>query len=388
MSALSIAHESGNPEKTTLVFIPALGTSSSVWRPVIAILSERFHCVALSLPGHRESNESVGTGVSIASLASDAIDTVEANGWGDFIVAGVSIGGAVALEVALAKPDGLRGIAVCCAVGRFGTEDAWRERAETVRGAGTGALIDFAAKRWFAEGFALRESETVGAIMNDLLHCDDEAYSALCEALATWDCSSDAAHISVPSIVISGELDPATTPAEGAALSEVMADSRFVTIPGASHLAPVEEPEVMAQLIKALVRHTRSEQEETRIRGFRTRREVLGREHVDRAQAGSTPETAVFQDFITRYAWGDVWSREQLDRRSRSIATLSALVAIGNEHELPMHIRAARRHGLSVEEIGEVLLHVGLYVGLPHANGAFAILRQVVAEDRETDDKR
>ena len=134
------------------------------------------------------------------------------------------------------------------------------------------------------------------------------------------------------------------------------------------------------------MRHTRTEQQDARVRGFRTRREVLGHDHVDRAQAGATPETAVFQDFITRYAWGDVWSREQLDRRSRSIATLSALVAIGNEHELPMHIRAARRHGLSVEEIGEVFLHVGLYVGVPKANAAFTVLREVIAEERHPTD--
>ena len=381
MTSMTIAWEAGERTKTTLVLVPALGTSPTVWEKVVAQLSERFHCVALALPGHRGSTGTARADESIAQLASDVIEIAREQQWGDFIVAGVSIGGAVALEVGLANPEGLAGIGVVCAAGRFGTEQAWRERAATVEAAGTGALIDFATKRWFAEGFAEKDGESVGTIMNDLLHCDDASYVALCNALAVWDRRQDVAGIEVPSIVISGELDPATTPAEGAALSEVMEHSRFVTIPDVSHLAPVEAPETVAELLKVLARHIRSGRDDSRVRGFRTRREVLGDAHVDAAQARSTPETAVFQDFITRYAWGDVWSREQLDRRSRSIATLAALVAIGNEHELAMHIRAARRHGLSVEEIGEVFLHVGIYAGVPHSNAAFGVLRAVLAED-------
>jgi len=150
-------------------------------------------------------------------------------------------------------------------------------------------------------------------------------------------------------------------------------------------LAPLEAPESVAKLIAGIATNDAPEPD-PRTRGFRTRREVLGDAHVDRAQAGSTPETAIFQDFITRYAWGEIWSRPELDRKTRSIATLSALVAQGSGHELPMHIRAARRHGLSWEEIGEVFLHVAVYAGLPRANQAFSLLRQVVAEEQESDD--
>lgn len=115
-------------------------------------------------------------------------------------------------------------------------------------------------------------------------------------------------------------------------------------------------------------------------RGMRVRREVLGNAHVDRAEAAKDEFTADFQELITRYAWGDVWARPGLDRRSRSIATLAALVALRAENEIAMHVRAALRNGLSTEEIKEVLLHTAIYAGLPAANAAFAIAQQVLQE--------
>jgi len=110
------------------------------------------------------------------------------------------------------------------------------------------------------------------------------------------------------------------------------------------------------------------------------RRQVLGDEHVDRAVAGTTAFSAPFQDFITRYAWGEVWTRPGLDRRTRSAVTLAVLTALHCENELAMHVRAALRNGLTAEEIGEVLLHTTIYAGVPAANTAFAIAQRTLAE--------
>jgi 4-carboxymuconolactone decarboxylase len=112
--------------------------------------------------------------------------------------------------------------------------------------------------------------------------------------------------------------------------------------------------------------------------GMRTRREVLGEEHVDRAVAGSTDFTQPFQDLITRYAWGEVWSRPGLDRRTRSCITLAILTALRAENEIPLHVRAALRNGLTRQEISEVLLHSAVYAGVPAANAAFAIASEVI----------
>lgn len=113
-------------------------------------------------------------------------------------------------------------------------------------------------------------------------------------------------------------------------------------------------------------------------RGMRVRREVLGDEHVDQAIARTTPFTEEFQDLITRYAWGEIWSRPGLDRRTRSCITLTALIALGRENELAMHVRAALRNGLTPDEIKEVILQSAVYCGVPAANSAFAIAQGVL----------
>ncbi len=114
--------------------------------------------------------------------------------------------------------------------------------------------------------------------------------------------------------------------------------------------------------------------------GMRVRREVLGDDHVDGAIARTTPFTADFQDLITRYAWGEIWTRPGLDRKTRSCITLTALVALGHLGELQLHVRAALRNGLTEDEIKEVLLQSAIYCGVPAANSAFAVARRVLAD--------
>src|SRR4051794_4043301 len=115
--------------------------------------------------------------------------------------------------------------------------------------------------------------------------------------------------------------------------------------------------------------------------GMKVRREVLGDAHVDRSVAATNEFTAPFQDFITRYAWGDVWTRDGLDRRTRSCITLATLAALGREGELALHVRGALRNGLSLAEIREVLLHTAVYAGVPAANAAFAVAQRVLREE-------
>lgn len=115
-------------------------------------------------------------------------------------------------------------------------------------------------------------------------------------------------------------------------------------------------------------------------RGMEVRRAVLGDEHVDRATRSATELTADFQSFITRYAWGEIWARPGLDRKTRSCITLTALIALNRPEELEMHLHAALRNGLTAEEIREVLLHSAVYCGVPAANSAFAIARRVLEE--------
>jgi 3-oxoadipate enol-lactonase/4-carboxymuconolactone decarboxylase len=123
--------------------------------------------------------------------------------------------------------------------------------------------------------------------------------------------------------------------------------------------------------------------EEQYQRGLAMRREVLGDEHVERALATTTELTGEFQDLITRYAWGEIWSRPGLDRRMRSAITLTALIALGHERELALHLRAALRNGLTREEIKEILLQSAIYCGVPAANSAFRVASEVLGPDTD-----
>ena len=125
------------------------------------------------------------------------------------------------------------------------------------------------------------------------------------------------------------------------------------------------------------------DEEERYHKGLETRREVLGEEHVDRAQANLSEFNAPFQELITRYAWGEIWERAGLTRRERSLITLAMLVALNREPEFRLHIRAALNNGVTIEEIREVLIHAGIYSGLPAANAAIKAAEEVIREAKD-----
>ncbi|HEX2773225.1 MAG TPA: 4-carboxymuconolactone decarboxylase [Micromonosporaceae bacterium] len=128
---------------------------------------------------------------------------------------------------------------------------------------------------------------------------------------------------------------------------------------------------------------TEGNDRERRDAGMAVRRQVLGDDHVDRAVAATDEFTADFQDFLTRYAWGEIWTRPGLDRRTRSCITLAVLATLHHDEELAMHVRAALRNGLTPQEVGEVLLQVGVYAGIPAANRAFKVARQTLRQEAE-----
>ncbi|TDC19325.1 4-carboxymuconolactone decarboxylase [Streptomyces sp. 8K308] len=149
---------------------------------------------------------------------------------------------------------------------------------------------------------------------------------------------------------------------------------RGTELPDAAHLTPAERPEAVLASLRG---HFGPGSQD----GMAVRRAVLGDAHVDRAQTATTPFTARFQEFISRYAWGDVWTDPTLSRRERSLVTLTAPTAHGHWDELAMHVRAARGNGLSQDELAALLLQTAVYCGVPAANRAFAIAQQVLSDE-------
>ncbi|MCT7356734.1 3-oxoadipate enol-lactonase [Streptomyces sp. 15-116A] len=372
MTGKLLNHRSEGPASAPpLLLGPSLGTSYALWDKVAPELSISHRVVRWDLPGHGGSPaELIRPGARVEDLAGLVLDLADALGVERFAYAGVSLGGAVGLHLAVHHPERVSSLAVICSSAHFNGAKPWQERAELVRREGLAGLAESADARWFAGDF------TVPELVRDHREADPGAYAACCDALAAFDLRERLADIRVPTLLIAGREDPATPPPHLREIADAVRDATLVEIPGASHLAPAQCPEAVLTALRAhLMGGAR--------RGMEVRREVLGDAHVDQAQARQTPFTARFQDFISRYAWGEIWTDPTLSRRERSMITLTALVAHGHYDELAMHIRAARRNGLTPEEIGAVLLQTAVYCGVPAANSAFATAQRVLAEEAE-----
>ncbi|MEU6353293.1 3-oxoadipate enol-lactonase [Streptomyces sp. NPDC047072] len=354
-----------------LLLGPSLGTSYALWDKVAPELSITHRVIRWDLPGHGGSAaELIREGASVGDLADLVLALADSLGVERFAYAGVSLGGAVGLHLAVHHPERVESLAVICSSAHFNGAKPWEERAERVRREGMGWLLESANARWFAGDF------TDPRLIRDHAEADPEAYAACCDALAAFDLSDRLPEISARTLLIAGRQDPATPPAHLREIADAVPGAALVEIPGASHLAPAQCPQAVLTALRAHLDGGAK-------RGMGVRREVLGDTHVDRAQARQTPFTARFQDFISRYAWGEIWTDPTLSRRERSMITLTALVAHGHYDELAMHVRAARRNGLTPEEIGAVLLQTAVYCGVPAANSAFAAAQRVLAEEAE-----
>lgn len=384
----------GGEDLPLLVVGPSLGTSvEGLWSAAATELGSDFHVVGWDLPGHGRNREVPTAPVLMPDLTAGVLAAVdEAFGPGaGFDYAGDSVGGAVGLQLLLDDPARVRSATLLCTAARIGTPEIWRERAATVRAAGTASMTAGASERWFAPGFLDREPAAGSALLHALAEVDDAGYAAVCEALADFDVRDRLVEITAPVLTVAGALDVPTPPAGMSLIAEKVVDGRLVVLDDVAHLAPIEAPERVADLIRdhvaRVTRDLRGLTEptvaEVRSGGMAVRRQVLGDAHVDRATANATDFTREFQDFITQYAWGTIWTRPGLDHRARSMITLTALIARGHHEELAMHVRAARRNGLSTDEIKEVILQSAIYCGVPDANTAFRIAQATLAEPED-----
>ncbi|MGW8948920.1 bifunctional 3-oxoadipate enol-lactonase/4-carboxymuconolactone decarboxylase PcaDC [Streptomyces sp. NPDC055709] len=406
----------GPEDAPVLILAPSLGTTWHMWDRQVPELSRQWRVLRFDLPGH--GGAPAHPAGSMTELADRLVATLDELGIQRFGYAGCSIGGAIGIELALRLPHRVASLALVAASPRFGTADEFRRRGVIVRTNGLDPMARTAPESWFTSGFAGAQPAIVEWAVQMVRTTDPGCYIAACEALAAFDVRADLGRVGVPTLVLVGSEDQLTGPAEARTLVAGIPDARLALVPGASHLAPVEQPGAVTDL---LVRHFSLAWQDTlhaipvppitpsvsapvapvaeiappaeqpqavgAVRpdpyeaGMRVRRAVLGDAHVDRAMAGADDFTGDFQELITRYAWGEVWTRDGLDRRTRSVVTLTALVAGGHLDELSFHTRAALRNGLTPAEIREILIHAAVYCGVPAANSAFRVAQTVIKEE-------
>jgi 3-oxoadipate enol-lactonase/4-carboxymuconolactone decarboxylase len=408
----------GPDDAPVLILAPSLGTTWHMWDRQIPELVKQWRVFRFDLPGH--GGAPAHPAGSVAELTARLLATLDEAGVQRFGFAGCSLGGAIGAELALRHPQRVASLALIAASPRFGTPDEFRQRGVIVRSNGLDPIARTSPERWFTTGFAAAQPAITDWAVQMVRTTDPGCYIAACEALAAFDIRAELGSIGVPTLVLVGSEDRVTGPAEARTLVAGIPDARLAVVPGASHLAPVEQPAAVTDL---LVRHfpaawqsaqdtgqhaipappvkpallapptgpvaeiAPAEQPEAAVRpdphdaGLKVRREVLGDGHVDEALAAADDFSGEFQELTTRYTWGEIWARPGLDRRMRSSVTLTALVAGGHLDELAAHTRAALRNGLTADEIKEVLLQVAVYCGMPAANAAFKVAQRVIREE-------
>jgi len=356
-----------------LVLSASLGTSSAVWDPQMVAFAGQFRVLRYEHRGHGGTAAPPGP-YTIDELASDLLGLLDDLDIGRASICGISLGGMVAMAVAAAAPERVDRLVLACTAPRLAPPEQWVARARDVRASGTAPQLEGHVGRWFTAGFAAARPDVIGQVTDMLAGVDPEGYASCCEAIGAMDQTAALGRITAPTLVVAGAHDPVVPPAQAVELQQRLPCASLVVLSSAAHLANVEQPE---RFSTAVLDHLAGPPAE---RGDQVRRDVLGDAHVERAADQETSFTAPFQDLITRYAWGEIWTRAGLQRSTRSAITIAMLVALGRFDELAMHLLGAMRNGLSAEEIAEVLLQTAVYCGVPAANRAFAVAQRTFDE--------
>jgi 3-oxoadipate enol-lactonase/4-carboxymuconolactone decarboxylase len=364
----------GPPGGAPLVMLHSLGTTSDIWDAQAAALARSFRVIRPDMRGHGLTGCTPGP-YSMALLARDVAGVMDALGVETAHVAGISIGGMIAQAFAAAYPGRAASLMLVDTAMAIPSAESWTARAATVRAEGIGAIEDAVIARWVTPGFA-GAPETAG-LRAMLTRTPVEGYAAAAEAIAAADLTSGTSALSVPALVVVGDQDASTPVASAEALQGAIAGASLIVIEGAAHIPTVEKPEEVSAALLGFLYPAVTDFYEA---GMAVRRQVLGEAHVARATANVTDLDRDFQAFITRTAWGGVWTRPGLDRRTRSMLTIAVLASLGHEEELKLHLRASKNTGATPGDIAEVLMQVAVYAGVPAANSAVRTAKEIFKE--------
>jgi 3-oxoadipate enol-lactonase/4-carboxymuconolactone decarboxylase len=364
----------GPPGGAPLVMLHSLGTTSAVWDAQAEALAASFRVIRPDLRGHGLTGCTPGP-YSMAQFAADLAGLLDALHVHQAHVAGISIGGMIAQAFAAAHPGRVASLLLVDTAMAIPPAESWTARAATVRAQGIGVIADAVMARWVTPGFM--GAPGAAGLRAMLERTPAEGYAAAAEAIAAADLTASTSALRVPALVLVGDQDLATPVASAEALHQAIAGSSLVVVAGGAHIPTVEKPVEVTAALRAFLNPIIGDYYEA---GMTVRKQVLGEAHVARATAGVTDFDRDFQAFITRTAWGSIWTRPGLDRRTRSMLTIAMMASLGHEEELKLHLRASKNTGASPADIAEVLMQVAVYGGVPAANSAFRIAKEIFKE--------
>ncbi|MDA9184394.1 3-oxoadipate enol-lactonase [Flavobacteriaceae bacterium] len=360
----------GTPNSPVLMFSNSLGADFKMWDELIPYLLPYFRVLQYDTRGHGKSKQTEGP-YTIEMLGKDVVDLLDDLSIEKVFFCGLSMGGLIGQWLGINHPERLHKLIISNTDAKIGTVDRWNDRINLIKEQGMQAIANATMEKWFTEDYHKTNPLRVAEMAEIFLANNIEGYASCCVAIGAADFSASIKTISVETLIITGDEDAVTNVSQAEKMQQEIPNAKLKVF-HARHLPSTELPEEYAQtLINFIVG------KDTFERGMHVRRTVLGDKHVDKANESKNKFNTDFQEFISHYAWGEIWTRPGLSKHHRSLITLAMLIPLNRTVEFKMHLKAAFNNGVTVNEIKEVILQSGIYCGLPAANDAMHSAEEV-----------
>lgn len=372
----------GNAGRPVLILSHSISTDQAMWELQIGDLLPHFQILRYDTRGHGASEATTGE-YSIEMLGKDILALADALEISQFAFCGLSLGGAIGQWVAVHAPERVTHLVLANTSAQFIPRANWETRIAAVVKGGMSAVVDVAMERFFSPDTLAKQNPNVASIRSVFLGTDPVGYLGCCAALRDMNQVDLLRQIKSPTLVISGERDIATPwSGHGEMLAREIPGAKTVHL-AAAHLSNIERPHSFTTALFGFLLAQPNLGADSLRAGFEVRRAVLGDAHVDSATANTTEFTREFQEVITRYAWGTIWSRPELDRRTRRLLALAITASLGRWEEFALHVRAGLASDLELCDLKEVLLQTAVYAGTPAANTGFRIAAEQIGKKED-----
>jgi 3-oxoadipate enol-lactonase/4-carboxymuconolactone decarboxylase len=371
----------GSESAPVIAFSNSLGASIEMWDEVVQASVGSYRCLRYDTRGHGRSG-SADVAVTIDDLAADFAGLLEALHIERAHIVGLSLGGMTAQALALRAPEKVQTLVLLATSAYLPTPEFWKNRADTVRRDGPGPVADVLMPRWFTAPFRERAPQAVERTRQALMAIDRAGYAACCEAIGAMDLRDRIGKIRAPTLVLVGAEDPVTTPAMAEDIRARIPGAELTILANAAHLVAVERPDAVAAHLAAFLDPQAGivGASDAFHRGLANRKAVLGTEHVDRSLAAAGAFGTPWQDFITRFAWNEIWGDPALPHKIRSLLTLAMMIALHREEEFKLHLRPALRNGVTMAELAALIRQAAVYSGVPAGSAAMRWAEEVIGD--------
>ena len=377
-NARSFYRLDGRDDRPVVMLSHSLGQDHTMWDAQAADFAAHFRVLRYDIRGHGASEATAGE-YRVEQLGADVVAIADALGIDRFAFCGLSLGGMIGQWLAV-HASGRVTAAVLANTSARPDAAGMEARRKAVLVGGMATVADTVMARFFSPRMLAENSPVVASSRRTLLATDPVGYAGCCAAVRDFDMTAHIRRIHRPILVVSGDRDVSLGwSGHNEILAREIPGAQVVRLAGA-HLSNLEQPRSFSAAVLEFLLRREADVTEADVKeaGTRTRRAVLGNAHVDRAVASTTDFNRDFQDLLTRYAWGTIWTRPGLDIRTRRLLVLVMTTALGRWEEFRLHLRAGIEHGLEWRDVEEVLLQAAVYAGIPAANTAF----HIAAEER------